>query len=203
MTKRKYKLKTKGKDDEKKSKTIKLKGIAFWASVQGVNKRSNKFQLDLSVDKATAELLEDLGVELKEEKDQGKGKKRGQYVGTETDRGTFVRLKSEFKPMIVDAKKQELNPKTLIGNGSVVNVATHAYKWNFEGESGVSLGLDALQVIKLVEYASDPTAAFDEEEGFEAPVHTKAFDEDEEDEDEEEEAPKKSRTPKLSKDNPF
>lgn len=177
--------------DKKGSDRFIIKGKAFWAHVQEVNKLSNKFQLDLSVDKQTAAQLEDLGIEIKNnEKDRDK---------PDNDRGDYVTLKSEYPPQMVDAKKQKISGKTLVGNGSTVNVATHVYDWKFGKDSGTSLGLDAVQVIDLVEYKDALSDMFEETEGF----TSLSSEDDSEEEDNDSGAAEAGRTPAVTKDNPF
>jgi len=72
-------------------------------------------------------------------------------------------------PVVVDAKRQLWNPDVLIGNGSRVKVAFSPWGWSGQrhGEHGLSLNLESVQVLDLVEYERlDPISGFSEEEGF-------------------------------------
>lgn len=71
-------------------------------------------------------------------------------------------------PVVVDAKKNRWPEDKLIGNGSKVKVAFSAWPWDMAGAKGMSLELEMLQVLDLVEYERnvDP---FDEEDGYEVP----------------------------------
>lgn len=115
-----------------------ISGTAYWPSTTKVNSMSGKYQIDLSVDSETAESLADMGVTVKQAED------------AKDARGTYVTLKSVFAPNVVDANGNTFDGT--IGNGSKINVATHVYEWKFKNKSGMSLGLDEVQVIDLVEY---------------------------------------------------
>jgi hypothetical protein len=69
--------------------------------------------------------------------------------------------------VVVDAKLQPT--KVDIGNGSVVKIAVEPrpYYMPSTKTAGVSLQLNAVQVITLVEYKGSASAVFDEEEGYE------------------------------------
>ena len=142
-----------------KKEQFKISGKVFWACIATPNALSNKFQLDLSVDKETAAKLEDLGIEIKTSEKDLEGR-------PENNRGRFVTLKSSYPPKLFDAKRQPVDGKTLIGNGSVCNIATHVYDWKFGRDSGSALGLDAIQIVKLVSFKDSTTSIFDEEDGF-------------------------------------
>jgi len=77
------------------------------------------------------------------------------------------------KPALVDGK---LRPLTNVepGGGSIMKVATELYFWNMNGRHGVTLQINAVQVIKLVEYTpEDETTGFGfdiEEDSDESPV---------------------------------
>lgn len=73
-------------------------------------------------------------------------------------------------PAVQDAKGNAWPGDVLIGNGSTGRVAFHVWSWsNPEAGKGISLGLEGLRVLHLVEYtAPNPSAAFGEpEDGYE------------------------------------
>jgi hypothetical protein len=75
-------------------------------------------------------------------------------------------------PVVQDAKGKPWPTDLLIGNGSTGKVAFTYYSWDSpEGGKGLSLQLEAVRVLTLVEYtAPNHAAAFgDAEEGFELP----------------------------------
>jgi hypothetical protein len=86
-------------------------------------------------------------------------------------------------PIVMDAKKQLWPQDKLIGNGSIIKVAFSPFPWEMSGAKGMSLDLEQVQVLKLVEYARD-TDPFEEEEGFvlETPASCSPFRTEEEDE---------------------
>jgi len=72
-------------------------------------------------------------------------------------------------PVVVDAKRQLWREDVLIGNGSRIKVAFSPWGWPGQrpGEHGLSLNLESVQVLDLVEYERlDPISGFSEEEGF-------------------------------------
>lgn len=81
-------------------------------------------------------------------------------------------------PAVYDAKKGPWPAGTLIGNGSTIKVAFSPWGWeDMTGRKGISLNLEALQVLDLVPYeGKDPRDAFDEEEGYVADPRAAAFD---------------------------
>ena len=69
-------------------------------------------------------------------------------------------------PRIVDAKKQPWDGAA-IGNGSRVIVAFDIYDWDGENGCGMTFQPRAVQVVEFVPYEQiDPTAGFDEREGY-------------------------------------
>ena len=89
-----------------------------------------------------------------------------------------------MRPAIWDAHRQAINPKGLkIGSGSICKVAINIRPYYFGGKCGVSIKLEAIQILKLVEWGtrSADSMGFEEEEGYQyvAPAAgSEAFDED-------------------------
>lgn len=130
-----------------------ISGKAFWDCTRKVNTLSKKYQLDLSVDEETAQSLEEMGIVVNHAKKE------------EDQRGKYVILKSTFPVKVVDSEVQETD--VTIGNRSTVNVTAHVYNWRFQKKSGVALGLDAVQIIDLVEFQqSTKTDLFTKQPGF-------------------------------------
>lgn len=77
---------------------------------------------------------------------------------------------------VVDANKQRLIDKPLVGNGSVIRVASWVYPYYMamNKEVGLSMMWTKMQIIDLVEYsgASGGGSDFDEEDGFTADATT-------------------------------
>ena len=53
---------------------------------------------------------------------------------------------------MVDAKKQDIDPKIKIGNGSQGNVKVYRREYDVAGRQGISTILTAIQVTNLIEY---------------------------------------------------
>jgi len=65
-----------------------------------------------------------------------------------------------------------------VGNGTIANVKLRTFEWKFNGKEGVGVRLDAIQVVKLKEYAK----ASDNGLGFKVlDVPVEASDEDDDD----------------------
>lgn len=122
-----------------------IDAVAYWSFTSEPNKMSGKYQVDLGqLDDATVQKLSVMGVSVKNKADKD---------GKNT-RGNFVTGKSKFPIMVVDADKKEMDPSIKIGNGSVVRAVVQPYAYSQMGKSGVALGLQTLQVTKLVELST-------------------------------------------------
>lgn len=76
----------------------------------------------------------------------------------------------QMKPRIYDAKNQLVKKELMIGNGSVLNVNFSYVPQFVKGECYLSLYLNAVRVVTLVEFAPDGSSMFGEaeEDGFDA-----------------------------------
>ena len=150
--------------------SLTLHGTLFWAKVQKpvLNEDSGKeeYRLDISLtDKKVIKTLEELKVPIKnkdkELKEEGKSLQ-----------GTFVSCKSFYKPAIVDSKLQPIAADVLLGNGTkaIVKVNVYTYTPRKKSQTGAGLGVNAIQVIDLVEYHSnsDSLEGLTAVEGFDA-----------------------------------
>jgi hypothetical protein len=92
--------------------------------------------------------------------------------------------KGKFKdaPVVVDSKKNLWPQEQLIGNGSKIKVAFTPWGWEMAGAKGMSLELEQVQVLELVEYAGRDADPFAEEDGYvvETPAAQSAFEKEEE-----------------------
>lgn len=130
-----------------KSKNYIISGEAFWASlVQPNTKYVPSWQVDVgNLDDNTAKMLKDLGLNVRK------------CDKEEHNRGMFITLKRKVAyqsgeqkspPIVKDSQNNPWNG-SLIGNGSKINAKFHVYSNNY----GTFAELDAVQVVKLVEYA--------------------------------------------------
>jgi len=69
------------------------------------------------------------------------------------------------KPAVFDAKRNPMSGENLIGNMSVVKVAFQPSVYFVQNCVGVTLKMEALQVIDLVPW-KDPKSLFDDEDGY-------------------------------------
>jgi hypothetical protein len=85
-------------------------------------------------------------------------------------------------PLVVDSKKNLWPTETLIGNASKIKVAFTPWGWEMAGAKGMSLELEQVQVLELVEYAGRDIDPFEEEDGYvvETPAAQSVFQQEEE-----------------------
>lgn len=85
---------------------------------------------------------------------------------------------SANKPVpVVGSDLMPVEDVTAIGNGTTANVKLRTFEWKFNGKEGVGVRLDAIQVVKMKEYAK----ANDNGLGFkvlEVPVESNQDDDD-------------------------
>ncbi len=115
-----------------------IRGTSMWARVlEGQpNNLSNKYQVDVcNLSSEVVKQLESFGVPIKNDE----------------ERGSYVTAKAIRPPKVMDASKR-LWDDTVIGNGSTIKISAKPYDWTYKGKSGVSLGLNQLMVVNLVEY---------------------------------------------------
>ena len=77
-----------------------------------------------------------------------------------------VKFSSVYAPRVVDAKRNDLPPGRLPSKGSMVKVAYVADPYDTGSNKGVTLYLQGIQVLTLVEF-SRKELPFTDEEGFE------------------------------------
>lgn len=97
--------------------------------------------------------------------------------GEETGRVVFKcrvknRLRKDGKlwdrrPMVIDAKKNEMPTDVAVWGGSVLRVQVEVYEWVAGAKKGVSLQPTVVQVIQLVTGSGPNLKDFDEEDGYE------------------------------------
>ena len=142
---------------------MKLRGTAFWASVQAPNTTFDPvWCVDLAVDKATADTLKKAGLKpRKEPADDGR-------EVFKFKRKTVDRQGNPLEaPVVLDQNGKPT--KLYIGNGSEVAVQINIYNWNNSFGSGVGADFQAIRIIDLVEYKAPDGAELldDDEDGAE------------------------------------
>lgn len=122
---------------------MKVRGIAYWASVQVPNTTFEPvYTIDLAVGDDAAESLKKIGL---------KGKVAEEGTVFKFKRKQFRQDGAENnKPVIRDAANQPFSD--LIGNGSDVIVQFATYEWKNKFGSGIGADLQGVQVIDLVPY---------------------------------------------------
>lgn len=140
-----------------------IQGHAFWAKIvgepqPGYDKNTKEWSMDLSINDDTVKKLkaEGLGPKIKNKQDD-----RGNFISFKRKQ---VRADGSFsKPIpIKDAKGQDWDGKTLIGNGSLVNVMCVINETEYQGKKHLKPGIIKVQVVKLVEYEGGDREDFPE-----------------------------------------
>tara|TARA_B100000586_G_scaffold268666_1_gene245721 strand:- start:1927 stop:2388 length:462 start_codon:yes stop_codon:yes gene_type:complete len=137
----------------------------YWAYLEAPSPKSNKHQVNCcNLSKDDQKTLKALGLTVNDGKEKG----HAEY-------GMFVVAKATRPVLVVDAKKNTMKNTGSIGNGTIANVNINAYSYPDHGNgAGVACGLQAVQIIDLVEYT--PGGGFDIEEGHEEPQEQTVFD---------------------------
>lgn len=139
------------------TRQVVIEGVLEWAHLAKPNEMSGKFQVDVcQLDKSAIKELKAAGLEVQD------GAKKGKE-----GKGFYVTPKATRPVTIVDSMKNSLDCADAIGNGTKAKVAIRAFDYNYKGKSGVGAGLQAIQVLNLVEYSA--AGMFDEEDGYTAP----------------------------------
>lgn len=135
-----------------------VEGTAYWASIKTPNTTFEPvYTVNLVVDQETADDFASRGHTVKQ-MDEGPA-----LIIKRKVNGPNGIIRSA--PRLLDQNKQEVN--LAVGNGSKVRVQCNEYAWEYAGKAGKSLDLQAVQVIKLVEYkAEDGSEFFDSSEEF-------------------------------------
>ena len=135
-----------------------VNGTAYWASIKTPNTTFEPmYTVNLVVDQDTADDFAGRGHKVKQ-----------------MDEGPALVIKRKVNgpngmvrnaPRLLDQNKQEVN--LAVGNGSKIRVQCNEFEWEYAGNTGKSLDLQAVQIIDLVEYkAEDGSEFFDEGEEF-------------------------------------
>jgi hypothetical protein len=117
---------------------VKVKCDLFWAQLKKENEMSGKFQVDLcNLSDAACKALEDLGVEIKSNKDK-------------PEQGKYITCKSSKLIKAFDVDGDEIDE--IVGNGSKAKALISTYEWKYKNKTGVSPSLAKLVVTDLVVY---------------------------------------------------
>lgn len=154
--------KTTGGNKMGDTESFTLSGQIYYFCKDEINDFSGYYDLKLVVSDKVAAGLKKRGVAVSDAKTNEQGEI--------TIPKNSVSIKTKFQPEVVDAKKALIPEGVLVGNGSEGNVRCHFYDWSYKGKHGVGLGLDAVQITKLVEYDKKEKGsladAFEEVDGF-------------------------------------
>ena len=122
-----------------------IKGTAMWAFTAKKSGMSGKYQMDLChLDDAAIETVRKTGAEVK--RDEKNPPEDRNY------KGTYITVKSGFKPEVFDSQMNEVGNDVIIGNGSTVEVVVKPKPWDVNGNHGVVLYMQKVQILDLKEY---------------------------------------------------
>ena len=135
-----------------------IDGTAYWASIKTPNTTFEPvYTVNLVVEQDVADDFVSRGHKVKQ-MDEGPA-----LVIKRKVNGPNGMIRNA--PRLLDQNKQEVN--LAVGNGSKVRVQCNEYEWEYAGNTGKSLDLQAVQIIDLIEYkAEDGSEFFDEGEEF-------------------------------------
>lgn len=142
-----------GKIDFDKGVQVVVSGTANWAQLterSGANKLSEKYQVELTLDKAS--------------QDQLKGMKILDHVNIKRQDGSLkydqptMRLKSKNLPKVYDLNKQIFND--LIGNGSVLRCQAVIKTYEMAGKKGLTCYVNKVLVLELNDLDSIDDSVF-------------------------------------------
>ena len=127
----------------------------YWACLHEVSRFSEKFEVKATnISKSDEKALKALGLKVQDGKEKGK-----------PEMGMYLTAKATRAVPVVDAKRNTIADTSNIGNGTIANVAVSAFNYDHPtGGKGVGCGLQAVQIVELVEYSKG--AVFEEEEGY-------------------------------------
>ena len=127
---------------------------------------TGKYKCDLMVSKEAASDMMTKAKEIFIEEFGEKSLKTAKwpFQPDEESGGVRFRAKSSKKPVLYDAKGKVIKDELNIGNGSQLKLSGVMSTYNAGGSTGVTMYLNAVQVIDLVEYGGTD---FTEEEGYE------------------------------------
>lgn len=110
----------------------------------------NKYKVDLIL---TKQELSDLKKKFIEASGLTEKNKFPFGVDKEDENIMFLKLKSEFKPLLMDKNGMDLpvDAKVSIGAGSKIRAIAELYPYNVAGQKGLSLRLKSIQIVSLVE----------------------------------------------------
>ena len=133
------------------TKPLPIQADIFWAALDEPNKLSGKYQVDLSnLSKEAVKTLMEMGINVRND-------------AKKPDQGFFITAKSKLYPITaIDEGGSIIKAK--VANGSKAVALIKPYKYNFQGKSGVGVGVSKLIIKELIEYKPEGVNLADLEE---------------------------------------
>jgi len=152
-----------------KAKFVSPKGTAEWPWLCNPDTRYDsdgvyKTNLMVSKDDAKDIMSKAKQIFIEEFGDKSVSKAKWPFEVDEQSGGVRLKAKSAKKPVLYDAKGQVIKEDLNIGNGSALKISGTMSTYNAGGNTGVTMYINAVQVIDLVEFGG---AAFEPvEDGY-------------------------------------
>lgn len=147
-------------------KVISPRGLAQWPKLFRPDTKFSEegvYKTGLIVSPAEAKELQGKIKEVfTEEFGESKLAKASLPFKEDEDGNIVFQFKSKNKPLIVDSKGAPVSTEINVGGGSTIKVNAGIKAWSTGGKLGVTMYLNAVQIIGLVEFS---TTGFQEEEG--------------------------------------
>lgn len=127
-------------------KPVVVKADLMWAYLDTPSKKSKKYQVDLcNLSDQAVTALKNSGVKVRNDK---------------PEKGAFITVKSTKYP--IKAELEDGTPvECKVKNGSKGIATVKPYEWKWDGDSGVSAGINKLVITDLIEYVEGSEVAVD------------------------------------------
>lgn len=140
-----------------KAKFVSPKGSAVWPWFSVPDTRfdvEGKFKTDLLVSKDAAQdmMAEAKKIYVEEFGEKALNKAKWPFEIDEESGGVRFRAKSSKKPVLYDAAGSIIKEDLNVGNGSEIKISGVMSTYNAGGATGVTMYLNAVQIIDLVEF---------------------------------------------------
>lgn len=143
-----------------KAKFVSPKGSAVWPWLSVPDTRfdsEGKYKTDLLVPKEQAQAImaEAKKIYTEEFGDKALSKAKWPFEIDEESGGVRFRAKSSKKPVLYDAAGSVIKEDLNVGNGSEIKISGVMSTYNAGGATGVTMYLNAVQIISLVEFGGN------------------------------------------------
>jgi len=133
---------------------VQLKDVELmWPNLTEKSEMSDKYQVDLvNLDKKQVQLLEAVGLTVRDGKKEKKFEEKGRWVTAKSDWSPFPNNVFDGRNGAPQGTLFPVEEARSIGNGTVAHVEVGSYGWGKYAKTGDerSCGLNKLKIVKLV-----------------------------------------------------